>query len=1478
MRDEFSRKTKEDLARRVAYLCSNPKCKKHTIGPKITSGEGSISIGVAAHITAASIGGPRYNALLSAGERQSASNGIWLCQTCSKLIDTDTIYFTEELLREWKRTAVERAFTAIATASDSLGRLGKRDIDFDETDWEFIRGLRLPTHDDIAAVTTRLRVAAKADIQAFKGVREWPSHSIPLNLRTKDSSGIQAVTAVGVAAAFEVVSEISFVSGPGTGKTTTLVQVADSILSSDTVIAVFVPLAEWSSRNDSIFQSLTQRDAFQGFSEQHFKLTAFYGRLVLLLDGWNELDPTSRRRAIYELNALRRDYPQLGFAVSTRCEALDVPVVGPTIEIEALSDQQQLEIAQALRGKDGEKLLDQAWRTPGVREMISIPLYLNSLLAYATSGTMPTTKEEVLRLFVTEHESSPNKAEVLQQELYGVHRDLLEALAVEATRAANTTIQDSRARTIISQTENRLVEEGQITSKPQPATVLDVLINQHTLIRSGRNAGVSFQHQQFQEWYASFEVERLMLYAEAGDDEASKRLAFDIINMPAWEEPILFACDRLSRANQAGSRAVATAVLRTLSIDPMLASEMIYRASSEVWDIAKDDIVDFVGRWHTPDKIGRAIGFMITTGQPEFEHYIWPLITDSDPQVFLSAFRVAHRFKSSVLGLNVQARIAGLPEQIREHVIEGIASESGIDGIELATNLAKEDPSATVQFAVIESLLFRRADRFVTEMLKVAKDGVWPLLARKGYAGEIKDPEVAERLRRERKSYVEDEPNVLTKISLLLEGNGKSSEIAQQVATFIESESFPIKDEQAMWILDRALEYYPQEVGAALLNRIEARRELPFRCVELLKDVTSVDEGAISGFVLDVSTENRLADKAAVIVGPKTVSILIDKFLALNELRGMEMPVDKKISDEYYRLKGRISMSRTEAFLLAFQSHSDTEVPNRISALADLLACHGKDSYMPRSSLLAESHLLEPIIVAIKRWIDVMLASPEATRHQFADVVRAIERLSRPEFVDGLNRLLGEDLSRWHRARQDFSAEPKRRPILPDVTYSYTLQYQRAFAAIGDEQVVRLMEQYLRDLTFGFEAACVLKDIWNKHQNVHEEKWFRPWPDFSDVTTRRQQRQEQRSGETSSYAEIIFDVINKMALSASSKDEHQHVLKLAQIALSMPYGNKDAVLKALLALPLPILEKHKLLISMVMAGETISSDMVLDGIRDLLEEAKQKKWLLDGQDNLIEQWLVLLPFSDNSIAIHDALALIETRFREPRCLQKLLSALGNSPGTQAEELLTELADRDPRFYKEHEWLAALVARGTETSALILLDLICKGALTGSRNSDQWKLAKDLASLVRKHAPIRDELTRRYEGLTSGAGRSVIAQALVELADVEGFLTLVKGYAAEGRPFDGTLDIMIREVALRKQPLEHWKGAYELHSIDVSRLRKQLFAMLTGSAAEASVAKACLIKIDELRDEYGRIDSEPRHPDITSGLPWPLVEEQSEQKG
>lgn len=118
MSDDFSDPTKRIIAARAAYLCSNPEHRVPTSGPQDDPTK-AVNLGVAAHITAASAGGPRYDHTLSPEQRSAASNGIWLCQNCAKLIDNDIGRFGVEVLTKWKSDAETEAKARVGETTSS---------------------------------------------------------------------------------------------------------------------------------------------------------------------------------------------------------------------------------------------------------------------------------------------------------------------------------------------------------------------------------------------------------------------------------------------------------------------------------------------------------------------------------------------------------------------------------------------------------------------------------------------------------------------------------------------------------------------------------------------------------------------------------------------------------------------------------------------------------------------------------------------------------------------------------------------------------------------------------------------------------------------------------------------------------------------------------------------------------------------------------------------------------------------------------------------------------------------------------------------------------------------------------------------------------------------------------------------------------------------------------------------------------------
>jgi hypothetical protein len=112
MRDDFTEEVKRTLSSRVNNTCSNPDCRSPTSGPQLDPTK-VLNVGVASHITAASLGGPRYNSSLTPEQRCHSNNGIHLCQNCAKLVDNDPSQFSEELLRAWKVVAEHHARISI---------------------------------------------------------------------------------------------------------------------------------------------------------------------------------------------------------------------------------------------------------------------------------------------------------------------------------------------------------------------------------------------------------------------------------------------------------------------------------------------------------------------------------------------------------------------------------------------------------------------------------------------------------------------------------------------------------------------------------------------------------------------------------------------------------------------------------------------------------------------------------------------------------------------------------------------------------------------------------------------------------------------------------------------------------------------------------------------------------------------------------------------------------------------------------------------------------------------------------------------------------------------------------------------------------------------------------------------------------------------------------------------------------------------
>lgn len=146
------------------------------------------------------------------------------------------------------------------------------------------------------------------------------------------------------------------------------------------------------------------------------------------------------------------------------------------------------------------------------------------------------------------------RSDAIQQILGGHHGLLLREIAAAATRAGTTSISQDGAMKVMAAVAQSLQP---VAALPQPKLVPDTLVNISTRFGATRTARLGLGTTSFR---SGTRQSRRDHAAGTRVPDLLLRLSIDIINIRAWEEGLLFACERLSRAGSDGLAAVAKVV------------------------------------------------------------------------------------------------------------------------------------------------------------------------------------------------------------------------------------------------------------------------------------------------------------------------------------------------------------------------------------------------------------------------------------------------------------------------------------------------------------------------------------------------------------------------------------------------------------------------------------------------------------------------------------------------------------------------------------------------------------------------------------------------------------------------------------------------------------------------------------------------------------------------------------------------------
>ena len=489
--------------------------------------------------------------------------------------------------------------------------------------------------------------------------------------------------------------------------------------------------------------------------------------------------------------------------------------------------------------------------------------------------------------------------------------------------------------------------------------------------------------------------------------------------------------------------------------------------------------------------------------------------------------------------------------------------------------VAEQEFDVNVRSGVVETLLFRNATAQADRVLQNAPEDVWQEVSKRGYRDtELAGLTSAPRLREVRDRRQAAETDLSKRLwSLVHEGRGEA-DADKEVRTILARPDFPVRGDRGA-PLNEAAQLFPKAVRSAFIERIENGYTLPFRAYEYLARPNQlVEDGRIAEIVLDPTTDDERANAAAHLVGSKTVGHLVDQLLATaKQWRAAPQPEKELLGKQFTRLHNLLAQTDLAAFGIAILTRGTTEDPEVNYDLADLIGRHGVDH--PRPEMEFPPEMRRELVGMLQRWAETLLASKNAKRSQMAEVARAVERLPAPALVPILKSMLAEDIARWTKARAEYR-EARAAGRENDAQMSYTLQYGRTFARIGNEAVVEIMLAHLANAAheaFGQQAAQVLFDIWRRQSGSDQDGFQTFRQEFAEVRERRAARAAGRTPPATRFAYATLGVVEAVLVPECGEPAQRHALRLAAVAVLMPYGNRSELVTRLLAARCPWSEK-----------------------------------------------------------------------------------------------------------------------------------------------------------------------------------------------------------------------------------------------------------------------------------------------------------------
>jgi len=543
---------------------------------------------------------------------------------------------------------------------------------------------------------------------------------------------------------------------------------------------------------------------------------------------------------------------------------------------------------------------------------------------------------------------------------------------------------------------------------------------------------------------------------------------------------------------------------------------------------------------------------------------------------------------------------------------------------------------------------------------------------------------------------------------------------------------------------------------------------------------------------------------------------------------------------------------------------------------------NSKDSDL-RSDL--RDDLRQNLRMYLKNGLQFVLSQEDFRGELKAQLATALARIGEPGDMQELHKLTTAEIQRLRTGRAAL-AEGDRSPKAKGGSITYARWHLQAVASLDAEEAEPVLLRALQEQESEIDAASALVRLATS-ENVgglagafgHRERDYCSVWDIRDrgrITGTDQKRCERYAN---AIKERISVLLGERALSHQPGHFDYRLIELANMLAALDgQGSSDVVLQVL-SLPVKFFINQRIdaLENLVFDGVILPTQPTLDVLNPIIDYV-----LGETQDaHLVTRGLCLLPFVDNPPVGIDRIRQVITDKSFPRYeLRGVFPALACSRCPAAFTLLRDIAGiiGGPEHVMA-AWIKAVSTAGPESVQLLLsfVEPEPNGVAVGmdfkSYHGDL--LAKQIAELADYDPMVRERILGLCYVHLPAEKRALLAKVIAQIGSDEAILaglnllddSVTSNHTATSAiPYD--LWKAIESLFVEHRPYGESGTQYTLVPRISNSIRATLLEMTLIDEKRQKSAFGLLGQIEVWRVDYGKPETEPRHPAFDRKVLWP----------